>query len=213
MLQRTFDKIVGVQVFLERKSDRLLVGILRRVDDTFYFEYNNSYLNGKGVISLGPEMPLTRRSFQSKTLFVPFADRIPTRDNPAYVDYCHATGISLEESDPIILLTTVARRGPSSFIFEPLFEDSFSSKDCRDFRKMLGLTVKEFGVCFEFSPAAITRIELGQSSGREILKRAEVYVNYPQVALDQIKRHGGALHTQKRLKVESFFNSRSQKKP
>lgn len=210
MPQKPFDKIVGVRVFLERKTDRQLVGILRKNDDTFYFEYENRYLNGKGVIPLGPEMPLTKRSFQSNTLFIPFADRIPSRENPAYADYCRATGISLDESNPIVLLTTVARRGPSSSIFEPLFGDGFTPEDLRHFRKMLGLTVKEFGFCFGFSPAAITRIELEQSSGREILKRAEIYAKYPEVALDQIKRHGGGLHTKKRLRVETLLKERIQ---
>ncbi len=208
MQQNTFEKIVGVQVFLEGKTNRQFVGILKKIKDTFSFDYDEKYLMAKEVIPLGPEMPLTKRSFHSKTLFVPFADRIPSRQNPAYEDYCRATGISLEEIDPIILLTTIAHKGPSSFIFEPLFEDHLKSEEFREFRKMLGLTVKEFSACFEFSPAAITRIELGQSSGREILKRAEIYVRYPEVALDQIKRHGGILHTRKRLHIESLLNKK-----
>ncbi len=210
MPQKYFEKLTGVQVFLETKSHREFVGILTRENHTFHFIYDNKYLNSTGVIPLGPEMPLTKRSFQSNTLFVPFLDRIPSRENPAYADYCIATGITLEESDPMTLLISIAHRGPSSFIFEPLYKDSFNAEDFRNFRKMLNLTVKEFSICFGFSPAAITRVELGQSSGREILKRAEIYVNYPQVALDQIQRNGGILHTKKRLKVESFLRKSSE---
>jgi hypothetical protein len=205
MLPRQFDKIIGIQVFLERKSIRLYVGLLRKIHNTFVFEYAKSYLKRRGVIPLGPEMPLTRMNYQSDQLFIPFTDRIPSRENPAYADYCKATGILRDETDPLILLCTIAHRGPSSFIFEPLYDDSFSSKDLLDFRQSLGLSVKEFAACFDLSPAAITRTELNQSTGREVLKRASIYARYPNVALDQLRLRGGCLHPNKYKKADSFL--------
>ena len=207
MQQETRNKIIGVQVFLEGRRRRLYVGLLQKVGNVFRFEYATSYLKGKRVLSLGPEMPVTRRVYESDTLFVPFEDRLPMRENPAYPDYCRATGISVDETEPFILLTTIAHRGPSSFIFEPLYEDAFTADDLLAFRKSLGFSVQEFAACFDFSPAAITRIERKQSSGREVLKRVEIYARYPKVALEQIKRSGGILHTRKWKQVYTLLNS------
>ena len=208
MQPRNFGKIVGVQVFLERKHIRLYVGLLTRVEGIFHFEYVKSYVKRRGVISLGPEMPLTRPKYQSETLFVPFADRLPLRENAAYPDYCKETGISADETDPLILLPNIAHRGPSSFIFEPLYDDDFSAKELLRFRNLLGLSVKEFAVCFDFSPAAITRTELNQSTGREVLKRAAIYARYPNVALDQLKLRRGILHPSKYKKIVSLLSEK-----
>lgn len=209
---RDFNKIVAVQVFLERKRKRQYVGLLSKRGAIFHFEYDKKYLKSRNVIPLGPEMPLTKRNFQAGTLFIPFADRIPSRENPAYRDYCRTTGISEEETDPFTLLTTIAHRGPSSFIFEPLFEEIFTAEALLAFRKSLMLSVKDFASCFDFSPAAITRIERKQSSGRDILKRAEIYASYPEIALDQIRLRGGKLHTNQLLHLESYFRELLKKK-
>lgn len=189
--------LIGIQVFLERKKRRQLVGVLTQEGDEFVFKYDRSYLKAWDVISLGPEMPLTRAMYRSKKLFVPFSDRIPSKDNPAYKEYCAAVGISPVETNPFILLSTIAHRGPSSFIFEPLVHEEFSHLQLLEFRKSLKLTVREFAACFDFSPAAITRVEKGQSSGQEILKRVELYVQFPEVAMFQLRRRSGVLHTQK----------------
>lgn len=190
-------KIDGVRVFLERKTRRQYVGLLTKQDTEFVFEYDRAYLKARDVIPLGPEMPLTKRIYRSTTLFIPFLDRIPSRENPAYEEYCTATGVSAEETNPLILLATIAHRGPSSFIFEPLCNEEFPATELLVFRKRLGLSVRDFAACFDFSPSAITRVELGQESGREVLKRAEIYVRFPSVALFQLERRGGALHANK----------------
>jgi HipA-like protein len=207
MKYKNYEKPTGVQVFLEFKSRRLFVGLLKKLDHLFYFEYDQKYLRARSAIPLGPEMPLTRRTFQSETLFVPFLDRIPSRENPAYTEYCEATGVLKSETDPFLLLTTIARRGPSSFIFEPWYEDAFTGKDLLAFRKSLKISVKEFAACFEFSTAAITRIELNKSSGRDVLKRVEIYARHPDVALEQIRKHGGILHSDKQKTVELILTA------
>lgn len=212
MPQKNEKKIIGVLVFLEKKSHRLYVGLLKKIGPKFHFEYDINYLQRRDVISLGPEMPLTRRVFESNTLFVPFADRIPLKENPAYADYCKLMGISINEADPLILLSTIAHRGPSSFIFEPLYEEEFSGDDLLAFRNSLGLTVREFAACFEFSTAAITRIERKQSPGSEVLKRVEIYARFPEVALNQIQSQGGILHSNKRKRAESYLRDLLKKK-
>lgn len=203
-------KIIGVQVFLERRSNRLYVGLLKRVGNAFHFEYDKNYLKAHGAVRLGPEMPLTRPEYYSESLFVPFLDRIPLRENPAYGDYCSMTGISINETDPFVLLYTIAHRGPSSFIFEPLYEDPFTPEDLLKFRKSLHLSVKDFAGCFEFSPAAVTRVERRQSSGREVLKRAEIYYRFPQVALDQLRRCGIGMHSNKQERVAKWLQERAR---
>jgi HipA-like protein len=202
-----YNQIVGVEVFLEGKRRRRFVGTLTRKNDLFHFEYNMRYLRTKNVISLGPEMPLTRKTFESKTLFIPFSDRIPSRENPAYEEYCQATGISPNETDPFVLLITIAHRGPSSFIFCPLYENTFSAEQLLAFRQSLGFSVKEFAAAFDFSPAAITRIEKKQSSGRDILKRLEIYVAYPEVALDQLKLRSGHIHPNKYKTAAAYLRN------
>ena len=74
----------------------------------------------------------------------------------------------------------------------------------------MGLSARDFAACFEFSQAAVTRIETGKSSGRELLKRAVIYAKYPQVALDQLKYRGGVLHSDTRRAVEKILYSGSQ---
>jgi HipA-like protein len=200
-------EIKGIHVFLEGRTNRLSVGTLKKVGALFHFEYDTKYLRAKRAIPLGPEMPLTKKVFESYELFIPFTDRIPSQENPAYREYCEATGILPTETDPFILLATIAHKGPSSFIFEPIYENQFTAEDLFAFRKYLGLSVRDFAHCFEFSPAAVTRVELKQASGREILKRTSIYAQYPQVALDQIRQTSHALHTNKIKQLEQLLQN------
>lgn len=202
---KDFRKLIGVRIFLESRRKRSFVGILTKKEGKFHFEYDRSYLNARNAIPLGPEMPLTRAIYDSEALFVPFLDRIPSRENPAYPEYCQAMGISVDEKDPFLLLTTIAHRGPSSFIFEPFYEEIFSFEDLIKFRKSLGLSTKEFALCFDCSFAAIHRIEKKRSSGRDLLKRLEIYVSYPKVALDQIRLQRGVLHIDQFKRLETHF--------
>lgn len=192
-----FETIEGVQIVLEMHASNQLVGVLTASEHEFHFEYEMDYLRSPRAIPLGPEMPLTRQTYQSKQLFRPFADRIPSRENPAYPEYCKSAGISTDEENPLILLSTIATRGPSSFLFKPIYHESFTRSDLKCFRNNLGLSVREFAVCFDFSPPGITRVETGKTDGREILKRAEIYALYPDVALDQLRRRAAHLHRKK----------------
>ena len=124
----------------------------------------------------------------------------------SYPEYCALMGIDVDEQDPFILLTTIGHRGPSSFIFEPEYCIKFDGNDLKSFRSKLDLSARDFATCFEFGQAALTRVETGQSSGRELLKRAAIYAKFPKVALEQIKNHGGVLHRDKRKTVERILS-------
>ena len=207
-----FHKIVGVRVVLEGKDGIQAVGELAIKEAEFYFEYDKDYLSSSKAISLGPEMPLTRRIYRSKELFRPFADRIPSRENPAFPQYCRSVGISIDENDPLILLSTIASRGPSSFLFKPIYCEGFNASDLKYFRNNLGLSVREFAICFDFSQAGITRVETEKTDGRDILKRAEIYFLYPEVGLDQLRRRSAYIHQKKLEQARNWFVSIQGKK-
>ena len=202
-----FQSIRGINVMLEQKASNQMVGVLTASANGFHFEYDKNYLRSAKAIPLGPEMPLTRRVYESRQLFRPFAERIPSRENPAFPEYCQSAGISEDEDDPLLLLSTIAARGPSSFLFKPIYNESFTASDLKRFRMNLGLSAREFAACFNFSQPGISRAETGASDGREILKRAEIYAKYPELALDQLRRRAGNLHRRKLEKAKNWLES------
>lgn len=206
------NKILAVLVFLERRKRRWLVGELTYQDKekTFTFQYDKRYLKSK-LIPLGPELPFSRNKFVSKTLFEPFVDRLPSRENPAYADYCASEGIEVTESDPFILLTTIGKRGPSFFVFEALVKRTFSAEDLRLFREELKLTTKEFSIGFAIAEKTLISIEEGHSKGRDVMKRLELYIQFPTVALFEFQRNCAQIHRDKRRIVEQVLNQKIKK--
>lgn len=176
-------KIVGVFVFLKNRKTQTLVGKLLKVDQKIVFTYEDSYLTARNSIALGPEFPLTQQEFSSDRLFPSLEDRIPSTQNPAYSEYCLAMGIAPSERDPFILLSTVGSKGPSSFIFYPIFMRDITPKDIITFRNMLGLTTREFAAVFEFSQNSLNAFERGRITGSEIVKRLEILLYFPNVTL------------------------------
>lgn len=199
--------IVGLLVYLEKRKTRQFVGELRFDEEkkAFCFSYHRRYLISDNIIPLGPEFPLTKQHFESKDLFPSLNDRIPSRQNPAYRDYCYAMGITVKEENPIILLATIGKRGPSSFIFEPHYANDFNGGALKKYRMELNLTAREFADCFDITQAALTRIEQGKATGHEVLKRIELYYKFPEVALYQLQKKGGALHSDKQTKLREYF--------
>jgi HipA-like protein len=186
-------KIIGVNVFLEKRKTRLHVGTLKRTNGKMVFTYDDRYFTMKNVIPLGPEFPLTRKQFVSDQLFPSLEDRIPSQKNPAYPEYCQLMGIDPKESDPLILLSTIGKKGPSSFIFSPSFERNIGPEDLIKFRESLGLTTREFGKVFEFSQPSLNALERGRTSGKDVLKRVEILINFPDVGLDFLLLNSGCL--------------------
>lgn len=190
-------KICGVSIFLEKRKTRLLVGELRKVNNMFIFTYDSYYFKAKHVIPLGPEFPLTERSFTSSSLFPSFEDRLPSTLNPAYPEYCLAMGIDPQEKDPFVLLSTIGQKGPSSFIFYPLFEQTLHAEAVIKYRHALGLTTREFASVFELSQASLNALERKRIVGSEITKRLLILISFPKVAQYLLKVNGGYLTYEK----------------
>jgi DNA-binding transcriptional regulator YiaG len=192
-------EVTTIEVYLERRKSRDYVGRLSRIKGEskpgFEFEYNEAYLLKKNSIPLGPEFPLTKRMFHSKKLFASFEDRIPSRENPAYSEYCESAGVSPNETDPLVLIATIGRRGPSSFVFERVKTNLITGTEIANFRQELSLTIREFAAAFGTSPASIQQLEIGKGSGKELLKRLEIYIKFPAVALYEVRKNRAALHT------------------
>jgi len=186
-------KIVGVSIFLEKRKTRLYVGKLSRIQGKLVFAYDERYFTARHVLALGPEFPLTQRKFESEKLFPSFEDRIPSRQNPAYPEYCHVMGIDPKENDPLVLLSTIGHRGPSSFIFYPIFERQVTAEELIQFRQRLGLTTREFASVFELSQSSLNAIEKNLATGKDLFKRLEIIVKFPTVALYFLQVNGGYL--------------------
>lgn len=190
-------KVIGIDIFLEKRKTRVHVGELRMVENQFVFTYDDNYFAAKNIIPLGPEFPLTQKIFMSNTLFPSLEDRIPSRQNPAYPEYCKMMNIHPDEKDPFILLSTIGRKGPSSFIFSPLYQRSITLTDIIHFRESLGLTTREFARVFEFSQASINALERGRTSGKDLLKRLDLLLIFPEVVLHFLFLNGGYLDNTK----------------
>jgi HipA-like protein len=196
-------KIEALDVYLDQRKSRKYVGRLTK-KKKWYFEYSESYLLSTHPIPIGPEIPVTNQIHESRMLFPSFEDRIPSRKNPAYVEYCKATGLSPEEKDPLILLSTIGAKGPSSFIFVPVRSmPQFGRFDLIRFRKSLSLSVREFALLFDVSTSIVNKIETGKADGKEILKRIEIYYRFPEVAMYEIQKNGILVHANQREYVEN----------
>lgn len=204
-------KIEAVDVYLEKRKTREYVGRLSREETCFVFIYDDTYLYKHRSIPVGPDLPLTQKKFISESLFPSFEDRIPSNKNPAYQEYCNMVGIDFNEKDPLILVATLGQKGPSSFIFSPAITTSITNEDIIDFRKNLNLSVREFSDIFDFSPTTINRIEKKITSGKDALKRFEIYFYFPEVALYEVNKNRFKINDEKSKYVENFLISKQLK--
>jgi len=186
-------KIVGVDIFLEKRKTRLHVGVLNKKQAKFIFTYAETYFKAKSALPLGPEFPLIQRQFESEKLFASFEDRIPSRQNPAYSEYCQVLGVDPAENNPLVLLSTIGKKGPSSFIFYPIFERQITAEELITFRQSLGLTTREFANVFELSQSSLNALERKRSSGKDLLRRLQIIFRFPSVALYFLTVNGGCL--------------------
>jgi HipA-like protein len=210
-MQKNSKKINAVDVYLKKRKTRQYVGRLSRDNSNFIFIYDNLYLYKNRSIALGPDLPLTKKKFTSKILFPSFADRIPSNKNPAYNEYCQMVGIDPTENDQIVLVATLGHKGPSSFIFSPALESTFTHDDVVNFRKYLSLTVREFGELFDFSPATISNIENKTISGKEAMKRLELYCNIPEADLYELNKNRFKINDEKVRNAEKRLLYKSKK--
>lgn len=198
-------------VFSESRKRRVLVGTLvwESKKNQFDFKYDAKYAKSKTAIPIGKELDLFKKSHISKgKLFPSFADRIPSKENPAYEDYCHSQGISVDESNPIVLLISTGKRGPSTFIFEPIFLNNFAYEDVRKFRESLDISIHEWAAAFDFNPPTLQRLESGKKTDLSTMRRAQIYLEFPKVAMWQLELNSGKIHAQTFQKLWSYFEKK-----
>lgn len=206
-----------LEVYSEIRKSKIFVGTLSydEKSECFNFEYDRKYLLSKKAIPIGPELPLKKQRYSSKkgSWFPSFYDRIPSRENPAFEEYCLSQGISPSEKNPILLLTTIGKRGPSTFVFEAVYLKDSTAEDLRSFRKRLQLTLREVAAAFDIQLPMLNRIETGKSQDKNTLQLLTIYLNFPEVALWQVCSNERKLHSNTRMKLISYFENemRTQK--
>lgn len=198
-------------IFHEGRKRRVFVGeiVYDRKKDRYDLIYDKSYARSDSAIPIGPNLDLfkLRHHSQKGTLFPALTDRIPDKSNPAYKDYCRTQGISVSEKNPIILLGTIGKRGPSSFIFELVYQDKFMSDRIIELREKLQITQHDLAEAFDISKVTLQRIESGESRDINTLKLLQIMFNFPEVALWQLKQTGGRVHNNVREKLVEYFTS------
>lgn len=197
-----------LNVFSESRKRRIFVGTLAwdKTKNTYEFKYDQKYSRSKTAIPIGKELDLFKKTHTSKgKLFPSFSDRIPSKENPAYEDYCKSQGISIDESNPIILLVSIGRRGPSTFIFEPIYLNEFSYENVRKFREEYKISINDFALAFDINPPTLQRLESGHKTDLGTIRRIQIYLEFPKVALWQLELNSGKLHTDAFQKIWHVF--------
>lgn len=201
-----------LQIFHEGRKRRIFVGelIYNKEKDKYELIYDKQYARSKNAIPVSPDLNLFKLHHQSEKgkIFSSFLDRIPEKSNPAYKDYCKSQGIDLNEKNPIILLGTIGKRGPSSFVFEPVYPNEFDPTDITKLRESLQITQHDLAKAFDISKATLQRIESGASQDMNTLKRIQILLKFPDVALWQLKLTGGYVHSSVLAKLVKYFESK-----
>src|SRR3989338_11497398 len=198
---KNMSKPEEINIYSQTKTKRVFVGKLGREGKKYFFEYGKTYKKLKNALALGPELPLWKDGVSSNALFPSFSDRIPSKNNPAYKDYCHEWGISENEKDIFILLTTIGRRGPSTFVFEPTFKNEYAASQLKSFRNRLRLTQSEFEALFNISHMTLSRLEAGKSKGDFYMRYFELFDKVPQALAWMLEKRGQLLHDEKRARL------------
>jgi len=203
-----------LEVFHEGRRRRQLVGTLTYHPKTtrYSFTYDAKYLRQKNAVPLGPELPLTKPSYQSKAkqLFSSLMDRIPSKENPAYIDYCKAAGIDPGEENTVRLLTSVGRRGPSTFIFEPVYKfdrDALISA-LKEFRQRLDISLWELARAFDVPYLTMQRIEASKSKDELTMRLIYCYLMFPDTAIWQLKISGRYVNRDSVIKIAKALDPR-----
>lgn len=203
-------KIDKINVFSQTATKRTFVGILYRQNSSFHFKYDKQYRHNRDAVALGPELELWKEKFSSKSLFPSIADRIPSKQNPAYKDYCSQWGISENEKDAFRLLTTIGRRGPSTFVFEPVPKE-YSAENIKTFRKKLRLNQRDFAALFDITQATLSKIEQGKSTHGTVMVFIQLCDEISEALHWLLNVRGQYIHDNLRVYIERLFKKRGNK--
>lgn len=201
-----------LKIFHEGRKRRVLVGelIYDKEKDRYELIYDKNYAHSKNAIPISPDLNLFKLRHRSEKgkIFPSFIDRIPDKSNPAYNDYCKAQGISPTEKNPIILLGSIGKRGPSSFIFEPVYYSEFDLTDIIKLREQLQITQHDLAKAFDISQTTLQRIESGVSRDLNTLKYIQILFIFPEVALWQLKQTGSFVHKDVLTRLVKYFETK-----
>lgn len=198
-----------LHIFHEIRKKRIFVGELQYIKDRDQYAliYDDKYLNLKKAIPISPDLDLFKKKHLSSKgkLFLALQDRIPSRENPAYEDYCYSQKVSVNETNPIVLLRTIGKRGPSSFVFEPVYENVFSVTDIKKFRDELGISQSDLALAFDISKVTLQKIESGESTDSNTIRRIQICLEFPDVALWQLLQTGSKVHSNVLSRLKQYF--------
>lgn len=203
-----------LQIFYETKKRRIFVGelVYNEKKDRYELTYDEDYATSRNAIPISPDLNLFQLYYQSTKgkLFPAFLDRIPDKSNPAYKDYCKAQGISPNEKNPIILLGAIGKRGPSSFIFEPIYSSEFNPDTIKSLREELNITQHDIAEAFNINERTLQRIEAGTSKDLNTLKRLQIILKFPDVALWELQQTGNRVHKNVLIKLIKYFQGKQK---
>lgn len=198
-----------LQIFHEGRKRRIFVGELKYIEekDCYQLSYDKNYVKLKNAIPVSPELSLFKIKHISKKgeLFPVFMDRIPLKTNPAYADYCFAQNISVNEKNPIILLGSIGKKGPSSFIFESVYEDDFTGIDLIKIRESLDISQHDLAQAFGLSEITLKKIESGKSKDPNTLRLIQIFFTFPESGLWQLRKTGMRVHSSVLSKLIKYF--------
>ncbi|PIU57988.1 MAG: hypothetical protein COS89_02705 [Deltaproteobacteria bacterium CG07_land_8_20_14_0_80_38_7] len=207
---RSFMKISKILVFSEESRSRVFVGTLIKTSKGYSFIYDHDYMSRASATALGPDLPFSLDEILSKKLFDSLYDLIPSRDNPAYEQYCRSVGINPDEDDPFILLAYLGK-GPSNFVFEPAPNDALpTGKEVVQFREALGLSQRQFALLLDIPSPTLQTIEKETSEGTTARRLIQIFIENPSSLWKVIKQRGIYLHSKQLLSVEKYIRQKEQ---
>ncbi len=204
-----------LEVFMERRKRLIFVGrlLFDSQQNSFSFTYDDRFRKNSAAIPLGPDLPLKKKVHQRGELFSSFQDRIPSKDNPAYPEYCRSMGISPMENNPILLLGTIGRRGPSSFIFElvPDFDRDLGNL-VAELRQSLELTVSEMALFLEITEVTLLKLEKRKSTNYNLHRLVYCILENAEIARWQLSLSKRKLPRDAYEKLVKFLKKKASSK-
>ena len=196
-----------VNIFLEYQKTRKFVGTLSQENGKYIFRYDETYRLEDNCMPFGPHFPVSEREHVSKEMFSEFQDRIPSRRNPAFVEYCEIVGISSTETDYFILLPTLGKRGPSSFIIERAYleEASDTIEKIKLFLKNTQLSHTDFSHLLDIPRTSLMRLLNGKSTDKTLLRLTELYLTKPELLRELFAITSGRITPQKLKNVKKYL--------
>lgn len=75
-------------------------------------------------------------------------------------------------------------------------------------RAELKITQHDFAQAFAINKASLQRIESNASKDKNTLKLIEIFFNFPEVALWQLRQTGGQIHSKVLTKLIRYFQTK-----